>query len=137
MKIFSIIVLFTTMIGCSTTYELGRRFNAQNSQKIVIGTSTKQDIISMFGNPHKKGLANGNSVFVYTHELIKFTPNMFGTHKDIAKKGNTLVIEFDKNDKVKNYYLNVPGKEPVILGVIMIHENKRSEEKRRQHHHNS
>ena len=48
---------------------------------------------------------------------------MFRRNNDVEKAGNTLIVEFDEDMKVKNYYFNIPGVDPLDLSLMM-HKNK-------------
>jgi len=120
---FAIILFFVS--SCATTiYKFGMEFDKKNIEKIVVGQTTQEQVMKWFGSPWREGLINGETVFTYSYEKVTFEAN-----NKVSKTGDTLVIEFDGNGIVKNYYLNIPGKEPVILGY-MIH--KREEEKKQE-----
>lgn len=119
--LFVTILLFS-VASCATVYEVGEVFETQNIDRIEIGQTHQTDIISMFGEPWRKGLSNGNDVFIYTHEKI-----IFKTNDNVERQGNTLVIEFNEESVVENYYLNIPGKEAVLFGYFL---EKRNKEKR-------
>jgi outer membrane protein assembly factor BamE (lipoprotein component of BamABCDE complex) len=112
------------LYGCPTTYKFGQKFDKKNIEQIVIGRTTQAEVEKLFGTPWREGNANGNIVFTYSYENVVFESN-----NNVTKTGDTLVIEFDKNGTVENYYLNIPGKEPVILGYML---HKREEEKKQQ-----
>jgi len=80
----------------------------------VIGKTSEQDIIGYFGDPYKIGVSNGYVVYTYYYEEI-----IFYNDDTIDKNGNILVIEFDKNSLVRNYYFNIPGKDSDILGLVI------------------
>ncbi len=110
---FSIALLAFLILGCSTVYKIGKEFDLTNISKIKIGFTTQQDIINYFGQPYRKGIANGDEVFYYTNEQI-----IFEKDRNVRKEGNSLLIEFDSKGNVKNYYLNIPGKETLLMGYI-------------------
>mgnify|MGYP005843070961 CR=1 FL=1 len=110
---FSIVLLAFLILGCSTVYKIGKEFDPTNISKIKIGVTTQQDIINYFGQPYRKGIANGDEVFYYTNEQI-----IFEKDRNVKKEGNSLLIEFDSNGIVKNYYLNIPRKETLLMGYI-------------------
>jgi outer membrane protein assembly factor BamE (lipoprotein component of BamABCDE complex) len=113
---FSLAFLGLLFFGCSTVYKFGKEFDLSNISKIKVGTTTKQEILSYFGQPFKKGIANGDEVFYYANELI-----IFDRDRTVKKEGNTLLIEFDNKGIVKNYYLNVPGKEFLVISYLFHH----------------
>ena len=109
------LVLFTF---CATTYKIGKQYSTEHVMNIICGKTSENDIINFFGDPWKKGILNGNVVYVYCYEEVIFH------HDDsIDKNGNTLIIEFDENQLVVNYYFNIPGKEFSLLGLMMHEQN--------------
>ncbi len=116
------------LVGCGTTYKIGKEFNVNEVSKLKIGITTQEEVIGYFGNPLRKGISNGNEVYIYTREDIIFEHN-----DHVTREGNTLVIEFDANKKVKNYYLNYPGKETLLFGYLLHNRENEKEEKAAQH----
>ena len=119
-----VVLIILSLIGCATTYKVGKMFKTDNVSKIEIGKTTQQEIIKMFGEPWRKGIANGNDVYIYTDEEI-----IFEIDDRVNRKGNTLLIEFDREKIVENYYLNVPGKETLLFGYFL---HKRNKEKKQE-----
>ena len=111
-----IVGLFTS---CATTYKIGKQYSTEHVAKIIIGKTSEKDIITYFGDPWKIGIINGNVVYTYCYEEIVFHLN-----DSVDKIGNTLIIEFDENRKVLNYYFNVPGKGPNVLSLMMHKQNE-------------
>lgn len=111
---FKIILLLILLFGCSTVYKIGREFDFNNVSKIKIGSTTQKEIINFFGQPLRNGISNGNEVFYYSNETITFNHD-----KTVKQDGNSLLIEFDENGVVKNYYLNIPGKETILFGYLI------------------
>lgn len=109
-----IILLLILLYGCSTVYKIGKEFDYNNVPKIKIGTTTQKDVINYFGEPLRKGLSNGSEVFYYSNETITFNHD-----NTVKREGNSLLIEFDDKGCVKNYYLNIPGKEPILFGYLI------------------
>jgi hypothetical protein len=82
------------ILGCA---RVGYDFDSTKVQKIIIDTTTQDDIVNMFGKPWRIGLENGVKTWTYgryTYKLIGDTDT-----KD-------LVIKFTKDDKVKSYTFN-------------------------------
>ena len=79
--------------GCGS---VGKNFDESLYTKIAKGTTNKNDIKAMFGNPFKKGIQNGSPVWTYEYNYV----NAFGT--DIIKD---MIIVFDKNGLVKSHQL--------------------------------
>ena len=126
LKLSNLIIIVLVMglfTFCATTYKIGKQYSTEHVPKIVIGKTSEKDIIIFFGDPWKTGISNGNIVYTYCYEEIVF-------HQDdsIDKNGNTLIIEFDKNMNVKNYYFNIPGKGPNVLSLMILEKNKIKQE---------
>ena len=79
------------VIGCGTS---GKEFNADLFESIQNGHTTQQEVESMFGHPFKKGLQNGQDVWVYEYNKYR----MFGS--DTSKD---MVIVFDDSGVVENH----------------------------------
>ena len=86
-----LVVIFFS--GCGS---VGKNFNESLYTKIVKGTTNKNDIQTMFGDPFKKGIQNGYPVWPYEYNYV----NSFGN--DIIKD---MVIVFYKNGFVKSHQL--------------------------------
>ena len=116
-----IIIILTAgfLTFCATTYKIGKQYSTEHVEKIMIGKTSENDILSFFGDPLKIGILNGNVVYTYCYEEIVFHLN-----DSVDKIGNTLIIEFDENRKVMNYYFNVPGKGSNILSLMMHKQNE-------------
>jgi len=117
---FMVTVLVAGLLNsCATTYRIGKQYSAEHVAKIIIGKTSEKEIIALFGDPWRTGLLNGNIVYTYCYEEI-----VFHSDDSVDKNGNTLIIEFDENMHVLNYYFNIPGKEPNLLSLIMHKKNK-------------
>ena len=79
--------------GCGS---VGKNFNESLYTIIVKGTTNKNDIQAMFGDPFKKGIQNGYPVWTYEYNYV----NSFGI--DIIKD---MIIVFYKNGVVKSHQL--------------------------------
>ena len=112
------------LTSCATSYKYGMPYASDNVSEIIIGKTSESDVLHLFGNPFKTGIINGHIVYTYCYEEIVFH------HDDtIDQSGNTLIIEFDEQKHVLNYYYNVPGKGSPWLGLILHQtENQRQEE---------
>ena len=89
----AVMFLIIFFLGCGT---IGKDFNESLYAKIVKGTTTHQEILSMFGPPFKKGIQNGYPVWTYEFNYV----NSFNT--DIIKD---MIIVFEKNGVVKSHQL--------------------------------
>jgi ribosomal protein S17E len=121
------LIIIVLVVGlftfCATTYKIGKQYSTEHVTKIIIGKTSENDIITFFGDPWKTGILNGNVVFTYCYEEIVFHHN-----DSVDKNGNTLIIEFDENKLVVNYYFNIPGKELNLLGLMMHKRNMKKQE---------
>ena len=122
-KLIVIVLVAGLLNSCATTYKIGKQYSTENVARIIIGKTSENDILSFFGDPWKTGISNGNIVYIYYYEEIVFYQD-----DSVVKNGNTLIVEFDKNKKVVNYYFNIPGKEPNLLSLIMHKKNKTKKE---------
>ena len=92
-----IMLVVTTLVTFGGCARVGYDFNANKVQKIKIGETTQNEIVVMFGQPWRKGIDNGVTMWTYgryTYRLIGETDT-----KD-------LVVKFDKDGKVKSYTFN-------------------------------
>ena len=79
--------------GCGS---VGKNFDESLYTKIAKGTTNKNDIQAMFGDPFKKGIQNGYPVWIYEYNYV----NSFDTN--IIKD---MIIVFEKNGVVKSHQL--------------------------------
>ena len=90
--VFSAVLLISS--GCA---RVGQDFNAHKVNLIKIGETTQNDILKMFGEPWRKGIENGVTMWTYgryTYRVVGETDT-----KD-------LVIKFGKDKKVSSYTFN-------------------------------
>jgi len=117
-KTIIVAIIVFILSGCATTYHIGEEFDISNLGNIELGITTQQEIIDHFGKPLKRGISNGDVIYYYADEEIIIENN-----NEVKRNGNTLVVEFNKNGTVKNYYYNVPGNETPLFGYL-IHKKK-------------
>ena len=90
--VFLCLVGLMTELGCGT---IGKNFDYfPISDQIVNHKTTKLDVRAIYGAPHRKGLENSNSIWIYEYSAYR----VFGrnTSKD-------LIVTFDKNDIVQSH----------------------------------
>ena len=85
------LAVFLVSAGCGTT---GKDFNEAGFQKIVNGTTTKQELKYLFGPPFKTGVQNGRETWTYEFNEYR----LFGSNrtKDIS-------IVFNPDGTVKSH----------------------------------
>jgi len=96
-EIIWIMLAVTTLVTFAGCARVGYDFNANKVQEIKIGETTQDEIVVMFGQPWRKGIDNGITMWTYgryTYRLIGQTDT-----KD-------LIVKFDDNGKVKSYTFN-------------------------------
>lgn len=80
--------------GCAT---VGRDFNAELVQQLVIGKSTKADAIALFGPPRSVTVTNFNNDF---NEMLMWSYGR-ATAFAISTEGKGLALTFDKDGLLK------------------------------------
>jgi len=114
-RLVTLIVLLIIPV-CSCT--IGRIYRGSEiredpGKRIVIGTTTKGEILSVFGPPDGVQKQFDGDIFVYAYfrknsstltlEDPVFTSISFFTFNRVQEKRDSLVILFDKDGVVKNY----------------------------------
>ncbi|MGM0418109.1 MAG: outer membrane protein assembly factor BamE domain-containing protein [Thermodesulfobacteriota bacterium] len=101
LKTFILISVFLFVSGCAT---IGKDFSSENISRIETGTTTKQDIQDMFGEPWRTGVENGSKTWTYGY--YKYRSIGESSTKD-------LVVKFNKDGTVDSYNFNTtePDKE--------------------------
>ena len=77
--------------GCGTT---GKNFNSAGFQKIVNGTTTKEEVKYLLGPPFKTGIQNGNETWIYEYNEYR----LIG-----ANKSKDITIDFNPDGTVKSH----------------------------------
>ncbi|MFQ5450047.1 MAG: outer membrane protein assembly factor BamE [Nitrospinaceae bacterium] len=67
--VLGILVGSLLLAGCGTT---GKAFKEDRFEKIVNGSTTRQEVEELFGKPFKKGFQNGKEVWVYEFNKYRF-----------------------------------------------------------------
>ena len=108
MRKLLLIMLCFGVVGCASTINTGigeREISPESIQKIMIGQTSKQEIIELFGNPHSiSTTATGQEIykFVYMQTNSKYKPSLFSVNMDINTTYQELNITF-KGDTVIDY----------------------------------
>jgi hypothetical protein len=54
--------------GCAT---VGRDFASGRVHEIVLGQTTKADLVEMFGRPYRRGIEDADSTWTYLHYKLR------------------------------------------------------------------
>lgn len=85
------LVMILTVTACATA---GKSFPVTAVKDIKIGETTKKDIRSMFGNPWRTGLEDGQETWTYGQ--YRYSPFK-------GSESSDLVVRFDNAGKVGSY----------------------------------
>ncbi len=77
-------------------------FLKNRSDKLVIDSSNKNDVIKIIGQPHSKSINNENEWIYIERILTKGEYHKLG--QNILKENNVLVLKFDKFGILKNKF---------------------------------
>ena len=100
--------IFFLLVSCITSYVYtsGEDFNDNFVDSIKIGESTKNEIELMFGNPLRVGSIDHCESYIYSFEVTSI-PHYHNKRK-VERSIKSLIIVFDKENIVKNFYYNLP-----------------------------
>ena len=106
-KIYLILFTFIFLFSCQLqepSKNHGILFLKNRSDKLVINTSNKNDVIKIIGQPHSKSINNQNEWIYIERVLTKGEYHKLG--QNILKANNVLVLKFDKYGilKKKDFY---------------------------------
>ena len=96
-KIYLILFTFIFLFSCQLqepSKNHGILFLKNRSDKLVINTSNKNDVIKIIGQPHSKSINNQNEWIYIERVLTKGEYHKLG--QNILKANNVLVLKFDK-----------------------------------------
>jgi len=87
-------VLLLAAAGCIT---VGRDFSSENALKVVNKTTTREQLLSVFGEPYQKGLDNGKEAWTYYRVRYRGSS---------AVQSKELYVVFDANGVVESHSFN-------------------------------
>ena len=87
-------VSLLTFSGCA---RVGSDFNSHRVEQIKVNETSQSDIVLMFGQPWRKGMENGITMWTYG----RYTYRLIG-----EADTKDLVIKFNKDGKVSSYTFN-------------------------------
>ena len=95
---------------------MGSEIRDDPKEKIKIGSTTKSEILEVFGPPERIQMQYDGDIFVYVYlrknsstlglRELYFTRLTIFQYKRTQQKSDSLVILFDKDGVVKNYGFN-------------------------------
>ena len=88
------LLIMLAAAGCAT---VGRDFPVSQVPRIQIGTTTQDDIRTMFGPPWRMGIEDGKKTWTYG----KYRYNLF-----VETSTQDLVVRFDDHGVVSSYTYN-------------------------------
>ena len=102
-KICLFLFTFIFLLSCQLqepSKNHGIIFLKNRSDKLVIDSSNKNDVIKIIGQPHSKSINNENEWIYIERVLTKGEYHKLG--QNILKTNNVLVLKFDKYGILKN-----------------------------------
>jgi hypothetical protein len=89
-----ILLMFFCSVGIWSCATVGNSFNFKGPESIVIGKTTKEEILKQYGEPFRVGYDDGE--LKWTYGFYKY--RLFG-----SSDTKDLDLTFDKSGYVKNY----------------------------------
>lgn len=112
MKLLLSIVLAVFLVGCATAnYSVGKPFNTENVEKIEHGKTTKQDLISMFGEPFSKTPLNATQekwIYTYIQSSAKAQSYVISMKVESQGTQQTLDLIIENGVVVNHTFVNGP-----------------------------
>ena len=102
-KIITLVVFSIILNACQLqepTKNHGILFLENRSNKLVINSDNKNDVLKIIGNPHTKSIDNDDNWIYIERVLTKGSYHKLG--KNVVKSNNVLVLTFDKYGVLKN-----------------------------------
>ena len=101
MKNLMMILVLVVMVGCAAS---GTRLEQAQIDKLKPGTTTKQEMYAMFGQPFTTGAeADGSTTALWNYHRVNSFAMYVG---DSAVKSQVLSAAFDSNDVLAKYSLS-------------------------------
>jgi SmpA/OmlA family protein len=90
-------LIFLAAAAAAGCISIGKPFPTDRVSSIVIGKTTQAEILSIYGQPFRTGLDDGNLAWTYTDYRLK----VFG-----PQKTTDLYVRFNADGTVKSYSYN-------------------------------
>jgi outer membrane protein assembly factor BamE (lipoprotein component of BamABCDE complex) len=78
----------------------GINFLENREKTLKIGSTNKNDVLKLIGNPHTKSISNENTWVYYQRTLTR--GKLVNLGQNVLKENNVLKLEFDKYGILKN-----------------------------------
>lgn len=91
-RFIHILLIAALLAGCSGL-KFGGDFPSPTKETLVMGKTTKADLLRFFGEPHQVGLDTGDSTWAWTYAQVY-------ANQDFSKQ---LTVRFDEKGVVKSY----------------------------------
>ncbi len=91
------LLLCAVSLGFSGCITLGHPFSVGQIPRIQIGQTTESQLVSMFGQPYRRGLEDGDETATWLHYHV----NVLGNERT-----RDLYVRFNSNGTVKSYSFN-------------------------------
>lgn len=96
-KVFWGLAIISVLLMSGGCARVGYEFKSEQVTLIKIGETTQNDIITMFGQPWRKGIENGVTMWTYG----RYTYRLIG-----EADTKDLVVKFNSEGKVISYTFN-------------------------------
>ncbi|MBI4590514.1 MAG: outer membrane protein assembly factor BamE [Candidatus Rokubacteria bacterium] len=91
-RLAGIVLIAALLAGCGGL-KFGSDFPSPTKDMLVVGKTTKADLLRFFGEPHQVGLDTGDPTWAWTYAQVF-------TNQELSKQ---LTVRFDEKGTVKSY----------------------------------
>ena len=91
-RLFPILLIAALLAGCGG-FKFGSDFPSPTKDLLVVGKTTKADLLRFFGEPHQVGLDTGDPTWAWTYAQIF-------ANGEVSKQ---FTVRFDDKGVVKSY----------------------------------
>jgi len=92
-KRLAVVVIVAALLGGCGGLRFGSEFPSPTKDMLVVGKTTKPDLLRFFGEPHQVGLDTGDPTWAWTYAQVF-------TNQEVSKQ---LTVRFDGRGAVKSY----------------------------------
>lgn len=94
LRMNGIVFLLVTLLLAASCATAGRNFPESAVKEIAIGTTTREEVRSIFGPPWRTGLEDGQETWTYGH--YRYRPFQ-------GSESSDLIVRFDDQGRVSSY----------------------------------